>query len=254
MNPGLTSLLLLGLFVEHGPPPRKQANCIWLPTWMKASHFWMSRQATGRSVIQWRQYMRVSARADAISWHTSQMEVSLLVSRCSVFVSTYSGWWLRHLARFSCEVTAPCSPFPPYPCSSVGGARSRAGVAEMSHCTLNQCKWIHWNLCTGCGGVSSGSSAPDTCPPGLDSHSLYFHQMLLNAMSMYGKVWEGEEEKYPCCTILLPFHKMHPSTNMKHNLPLMDFLLLWKACWRKIFCVFIWLCICAFTAYICHHF
>lgn len=135
MNPGLTSLLLPGLSAEHGPPLQKRANCIWLSVWMKASHFWMSRQATGRSVIQQREYMRLSACADAISWRTSRMEVAPLVSRCSVFVSTYSGSWLRHLGRFSWEVTAPCSPFPSCPCSYVGGAHSRAGVAEISHCT-----------------------------------------------------------------------------------------------------------------------
>lgn len=222
---------------------------------MKASHFWMSRQATGRSVKQWREYMRVSACADATSWHTSQMEVPLLVSRCSVFVSTYSGSWLRLLGGFSWEVTALCSPFPPCLCLSVGGVHSRAGVAEMSHCTLNW--WsIHWDLSTGCGGVNSGSSAPATCPPGLDSHSLHLHQMLLTAMSMHSEVWEGEEgKKIPFVQFYFQFHKMPPNTHMKHNLPLMDFLiLLWKTYWRKIFCVCIWLCVCAFTAYVCHHF
>lgn len=136
MNPGLASLLLLGLAAQQGPPPRKRASCIWLSAWMKAAHFWMSRQATVRSVIQRREYMRVSACADAISWHTSQMEVPLLVSRCSVFVSTYSGCWLRHLGRFSWEVTASLSPFPACPCSSVGGAHTTAGVAEMGPCQV----------------------------------------------------------------------------------------------------------------------
>lgn len=136
MNPGLAALLLPGLSTEQGPPPRKQANCIWLSAWMKSAHFWMSRQATGRSVIQQRGYMRVSACADAISWHTRQMEVPLLVSRCSVLVSTYWGCWLRHLGRFSWEVTTSRSPFPASSCSSVGGAHPRAGVAEMGHCQV----------------------------------------------------------------------------------------------------------------------
>lgn len=79
-NPGLASLLLLGLSAEQGPSLQKPAYRVQLSSWMKAAHFWMSRQAIGRSVIQQSDYPRDSACADAVSWRTGQVEVSLLVS------------------------------------------------------------------------------------------------------------------------------------------------------------------------------
>lgn len=79
-NPGLASLLLLGLSAEQGPSLQKPAYRVQLLSWMKAAHFWMSRQAIGRSVIQQSDYPRDFACADAVSWHTGQVEVSLLVS------------------------------------------------------------------------------------------------------------------------------------------------------------------------------
>lgn len=131
----------------------------------------------------------------------------------STFVSIYSGSWLRYLGRFSWEVTASCSSFPPCPFSSVGGAHSRAGVAEMSHCTLNQCSKSTGSCAL---GVEEWVQAAAILPPvllGLNSHSLHFQQLLLNAMSTYSEVWEKEEEKNPCCTILLPISEnasQHP--------------------------------------------
>lgn len=260
MNPGLASLLLLGLFAEQGPPPQKQANCIWLSTWMKAARFWKSRQATGRSVIRWREYMRISVCADAILWCTRQMEVPLLVSCCSVFVSTYSGSWLWCLGRFSWEVTASCSPFPACPCLSVG-AHLRARVAEIGHCQvfchcrsqrgmwylkplqLNPAGLAHLVLVQAAGFLTPGHL-------GLNSHALHLHHMLLNLMSTDSKVYGRDEEKYLLYDFTSKFRKclQVPTGNIICLLQLFFFVM--KNLLEKgILCVHMFVCLCLYSLY-----